>query len=837
MKRLTLIASAILATMAASAHTQQEILDIMRGSSTLPDLVNTDPKVFEDAAETTFRAMSEMPWGTSVPDREFRFFVAPLRVNNEPIDAHRPQMYEELSERVKDLSMEEAILEVNHWCHEYVTYQPSDGRTHSPLQSMSSCIGRCGEESTFTVAALRSVGIPARQVYTPRWAHTDDNHAWVEAWADGKWHFIGACEPEPLLDLAWFNAPATRGMMMHTFVRGDYDGPEEVVARLADGVNINVTSNYAPVTDTFVVVTDEEGNPVKDASVSFRVYNYAEFYPLTTKTTGEDGLASVTTGLGDMLVWAQHDGKFGFGKVSAGKENNIKIPLLYDASQFPSASILLDVIPPVQGTNLVIPTPEAKKANDIRFAQEDAIRKARTDRFCSDEEAERLAQELGLPADRVKNVMKDSRGNGGVIMAFLRSVKPEKRMKALTLLENVTVKDRCDITMEVLTDHLSAPEVDNELYAKYILSPRIEIEDLSPWRGYLSASLPRFESPESLAEWVKREIQIVPDWTPSAVTMHPEKVLDTKKGNKRSRDLFFVAASRALGFPARKDPVTGQIQWADNQGNWNTVDWEVETGAPQGAKGKLSLLPYASNKNDNPAYYYQFSISKIEDGTPHLMEYDEKATWIDTFSSPVEMDCGEYVLTTGQRLANGGVLAKMDFFRINENETTPVELAIRHDESAVEVIGGFNSENLYTPVDNTGKTQEKKSILSTTGRGFYILGILNTGHEPSNHTVRDIAAVKDEFEALGIPMVMLFAEGNNPEAFFNDALLPALPAQTSFGIDADGMIAAELTSNLKLLPSEKPIFVIADTFNRVVFVTQGYTIGLGRTLLDTLSRI
>lgn len=66
--------------------------------------------------------------------------------------------------------------------------------------------GRCGEESTFTVAALRSVGIPARQVYTPRWAHTDDNHAWVER-ADGEWYFFGACEPEPVLNLGWFNAP------------------------------------------------------------------------------------------------------------------------------------------------------------------------------------------------------------------------------------------------------------------------------------------------------------------------------------------------------------------------------------------------------------------------------------------------------------------------------------------------------------------------------------------------------------------------------------------------------------------------------------------------------
>ncbi len=88
------------------------------------------------------------------------------------------------------MSLEDAILEINHWCHEKVTYTPTDARTRGPIAVMATGKGRCGEESTFTVSALRAAGIPARQVYTPRWAHTDDNHAWVEAWADGKWHFL-----------------------------------------------------------------------------------------------------------------------------------------------------------------------------------------------------------------------------------------------------------------------------------------------------------------------------------------------------------------------------------------------------------------------------------------------------------------------------------------------------------------------------------------------------------------------------------------------------------------------------------------------------------------------
>ena len=169
-----------------------------------------------------------MPWGHTVPDLLFRHFVLPVRVNNENLDRSRMVFYEELKNRVSGMRMYDAILEVNHWCHEHVTYQPSDGRTSAPLSTLRSAYGRCGEESTFTVAALRAVGIPARQVYTPRWAHTDDNHAWVEAWADGQWYFLGACEPEAVLNLAWFNAPASRAMLMHTKAFGHYDGPEEV---------------------------------------------------------------------------------------------------------------------------------------------------------------------------------------------------------------------------------------------------------------------------------------------------------------------------------------------------------------------------------------------------------------------------------------------------------------------------------------------------------------------------------------------------------------------------------------------------------------------------------
>ena len=234
---VTLLAGLLLTASFQSCTSQEDdvqaYVDFLYKYMPLPDSTDYPRAFYEQNVALALQARHELSWGRSVPEREFRHFVVPVRVNNENLDSSRAVFYRELKPRVEHLSMQEAILEVNHWCHEHVTYRPSDGRTSSPLASLRTAYGRCGEESTFTVAALRAVGIPARQVYTPRWAHTDDNHAWVEAWADGHWYFLGACEPEPVLNLGWFNESASRGMLMHTKVFGDYDGPEEVMSRTA----------------------------------------------------------------------------------------------------------------------------------------------------------------------------------------------------------------------------------------------------------------------------------------------------------------------------------------------------------------------------------------------------------------------------------------------------------------------------------------------------------------------------------------------------------------------------------------------------------------------------
>ncbi len=59
-----------------------------------------------------------------------------------------------------------------------------------------------------------------------------------------------------------------------------------------------------------------------------------------------------------------------------------------------------------------------------------------------------------------------------------------------------------------------------------------------------------------------------------------------------------------------------------------------------------------------------------------------------------------------------------------------------------------------------------------------------------------------------------------------------------FGIDKSGVSLKEIKESLHLAENVgKPVFAIADTFNRIVWNSNGYTIGIGDTILSVLGRV
>ena len=141
---------------------EREAMQFLYAYMPYSDLADYTPAFYLDQVRYAFTARKEMPWGKMVPEDIFRHFVLVYRVNNENLDTARQYMFHQLKERVQGMTMEQAALEVNHWCHEHVAYRAADSRTSAPLATLRTSLGRCGEESTFAVTALRSVGSCSR---------------------------------------------------------------------------------------------------------------------------------------------------------------------------------------------------------------------------------------------------------------------------------------------------------------------------------------------------------------------------------------------------------------------------------------------------------------------------------------------------------------------------------------------------------------------------------------------------------------------------------------------------------------------------------------------------
>ena len=837
-EKMKLVGTQFYATKGLKASAEEnEALEFLYAYMPIADVTDYTTSFYLKNIRTSLAARKEMTWGSKVPELLFRHFVLPLRVNNENLDNSRQVFYKELKDRVNGKSMYDAILEVNHWCHEKVTYRPADARTSAPLSTVRSAYGRCGEQSTFTVTALRSVGIPARQVYTPRWAHTDDNHAWVEAWADGKWYFLGACEPEPVLNLGWFNAPAARAMLMHTKVFGDYNGPEEVMLRTSNYTEINLIDNYGSSARVDFSIVDESGKPVDGARVDFKIYNYAEFCTVVTKYTGTDGKAFLTAGKGDMMVWASKNGKYGFAEASFGKNQLVTIRLTHDA-QHPKVAAGKDIlykdsfniIPPMGQAIMPEVTAEQRALNQVRFAYEDSIRNAYVATFYNPETARKAAKANGLPADKVVDFLVASSGNHATILQFLNQHK-DNLDRAIAILSTLSAKDLRDMQMDILEDSYQAKT--NQM------SPRVEDEMiLYPFKQFFEKAFSEKDAqafrtnPEKLVAWVKANIRINPDKKALQIAQTPVGVWNSKLTDERSRKVFFVDVARSLGIEARVDAVTKKTQYKKGS-DWVDVDFDA---IQQTAIGKGTLLLNYQNNGavDDPKYYSHFTLTKInEDGSTTLLEYDENGvTWSNYFKNGITLDAGIYALVSGTRLANGGVLSAMQLFRIENGKTTQVDMQLRTSSSEVTVIGNFDSESKFQKMDGT-----EVSLLSQTGRGYFITGLIGVGQEPTNHALKDIAKVAKTFEKWNRPILLLF-EDEAAAKKFKPEEFTGLPSSVQFGIDKDGVLRKQIVKNMKLANANLlPIFFISDTFNRVVYISQGYTIGLGEQMETVIKKL
>ena len=240
-----------------------------------------------------------------------------------------------------------------------------------------------------------------------------------------------------------------------------------------------------------------------------------------------------------------------------------------------------------------------------------------------------------------------------------------------------------------------------------------------------------------------------------------------------------------MRFPARLDDVTGQIA--------HEVD-----GA---GKGMVKVTFSPSGFLKVPEYYRHFTLSEIRDGKPALLSFSEDESLPVGKLFPLSLENGYYMLVSGNRMADGSVLAHVEFFNVEGGGTVCPPLVVRTAEEKLAVIGSFYAEP-YIPV---------------TGRGYFAMVVLGRSDEPSIHARRQLSAVADELNTWGRKILLW---GDMPPEGLEQIVVQA----------PDDAVVKTLTEAVGCDRYSLPLVVIADSFGRVVYFSQGYNTSLGEDL-------
>lgn len=770
-------------------------VEYLKRALPMADRIALSERTLVRVADHARKVRGLVPWGREIPEDVFRAFVLFPRVNDERPVFYQDPLWEALRPRIENKSMEAAALEVNLWCCERASYQSTDDRTADALTVLRRTFGRCGEESTLLTSALRAAGIPARQVYAPRWSHCDDNHAWVEAWVDGRWRYMGACEPEPVLDSGWFTSAASKAMMVHTRAYGIAPEGERIENRVGNAFIINRTAAYAR-TRLLTARVSERGRPKPGVTVRFELANLGEFYPISEKTTDERGEVTLLTGLGTLHLHI-HDGTR---------------MLIRDVDVSRTESVFLDFDKATDFDDL-------PRRYDQRPPVETRIQPARFSGDVARIHARRLAECERLLADRRRAMASEdpdlakALGNRAEIEAFLRDDRFEEADKR-ALLSTLTDKDFADADHEVLADALEGalpfrgayPE---EIWRESVLCPRVALEPLKPHRRRMR-SLPAAKGDALLrgrALWqtLKDRVTLC---APEPPAFAPGDVLESGVGSAAALDALFVAAARAQGLAARLNPATGEKEvYADGA-------YRVLLPGRQ-ADGKL-VLTEASGRE--LLYGTHFTVGLLENGAYRTLALPGAALR-NRLELPVPP--GRYRILTCARQIDGAVDAAAYPAVVEPGGTAEVAVALRPDRTAQRLL------SVRLPA-----LAAEEGTLPATGRSS-ILAVVAPGQEPTEHFLNELLDARDALKARTISVDLVIGEASMADNVKLQRVLGELP-DARLWTKADAQTLLSWRERLHAGDLRLPLAVALDETGKGLFAFANYHVGSVLTLIRVI---
>ena len=783
-------------------------------ASPLSDWANYDVSLFSACAAHALFLWERLPAVRALPEQLFLNYVLHPRVNEEELCDCRGAFYAQLEGRLSGLSARETILAINFWNAEQVCYRSTDERTISALGAQRSGFGRCGEESAFAVNALRAAGIPARQVYTPRWAHCDDNHAWVEVFCDGAWHYLGACEPEPELDCGWFTGAASRAILVHSRLFGRPAADDAVISTDGAVTFLNQTARYAPVRTLTVLVREPDGSPSAGAEVTFGIVNASQVFPAAVIRTDGSGMARLSCGYGDLIVQA--------------RKNALRCETLCPAAQ--------------QTLELTLAEPETPSGHWTAFSLHapkehlparkapDPAEKARTaEQLAAANEKRRRQAEAAYDPARVRE-LRTQFGYGAEIEALLRAgcgnfaaladflAEPAfAPAQKLALLRTLSEKDLRDVRPEVLCEALTfaaAGLPQDEFTMRYVLSPRIGTEPLACCREALLARLSEAQKqsfrrqPLRLWRWLRETVRQAPEIEYRQLVTLPAGAMRLRCADLRSQRLLFVALCRALGIAARLNPHSGAAEYASGS----------RFLSPEEGKTTGAALCFEKQPGETWQPDADFGLSVLSGGSWNPAALSGLSWQDDCLTVPL---CpGVYRVLTDSRLPSGDLHVSRLEIRLDEGQTASVRLQkqpVAFSELAVDfTLAGFQAE---------APDGRKASAAELTQEPSLLLW-LDVGSEPTEHLLNELLASRSRIRGLRV-MFLLPAR----QALQNEKLRAVLAAFPEAEVWLSAGSAEPAARSAYTDPDSLPLLVLCDRPRHIIHACAGYCVGSVDTAL------
>lgn len=646
------------------------VMEFYYGSMPMKDVGEYDFELLRKIAEFGLSLEQKTDWGEPIPEDIRLNYVLNYRADLEWVENSRAFFYQALQDRVRGKDLFQAALAVNAWCAEHVEYKPFPATGFSPIGILKAGGGNSRQLSTLEVTALRSVGIPARVVFTPAWAHREHGLCWVEFWAQGSWHFIEACRPGPLINQNWFAGNAARAMFLFTSAFLP-PAEEEVIFCGKRTILVNVLNRYAVGKRLSLTVT--EGGPVAGALIDFEILNGSELRPALSLVTDETGSASLTIGCGSIHIHARKGDRFVEAFVHTGESDHVALDFSQAAREEPSYKKEFVMIPPKDAAEFFIPLTDIQRAN-ARGENEWAAqaRKEVLARQFKEEEAKALVARYNQPA-RTLNLLSRAKGNFDEINRFLLAFfNADTRTLKLDFLETLSDCDLCNTNAAVLNDHFqtSLPfreRYDYELYLKNLMNPRIAEEPITAYRSGIIAQLGAHagilrKDPRLLWKYI-REIPCLTE--PSLYNASPLSMLKTGLMDETGRRILFVAICRTFGYPARLNPVDRSAEYFFN-GSFHSVNEKPSRRVPD---ANLIL----SGGSRFRVYRRHWTLAVLKDGSYHTLNLDG-ASWSENGELELSLRPGCYRLITAVRGVNENLYCIKTVFQLKSGESERLEL-------------------------------------------------------------------------------------------------------------------------------------------------------------------